>query len=91
MHHIQDSIYCRLCYTSHGALDGTREISDGSTMRDRSDDPSHHERTLCHGVSVGDQWLIRPMMCDRFEIGCHQDSNFHVSACLTPIQNELSV
>ena len=36
--HRQDSTYHSLCYT------GT--TADGSTMKDRSDDPSHYERTL---------------------------------------------
>ena len=44
--HIQDSTYHGLCYTSHGALAGTRNISMGPThpppMKDRSEDPSHH-------------------------------------------------
>ena len=45
--HRQDSIYHSLCYTSRGALAGTRNSSMGSPpMKDRSDDPSHHERTL---------------------------------------------
>ena len=35
--HRQDNTYHSLCYASHGALAGTRN---------RSDDPSHHERTL---------------------------------------------
>ena len=38
----QDNTYHGLCYTSRGALAGTRN----SSMKDRSDDPSHHERTL---------------------------------------------
>ena len=41
--HRQNNTYNSLCYTSRGALAGTR---NGSTMKDRSDDPSHHERTL---------------------------------------------
>ena len=40
--HRQDNTYHGLCYTSRGALAGTRN----SSMKDRSDDPSHHERTL---------------------------------------------
>ena len=40
--HRQDSTYHGLCYTSHGALAGMRN----SSMKDRSDDPSHHERML---------------------------------------------
>ena len=40
--HKQDSTYHGLCYTSRGALAGTRN----SSMKDWSDDPSHHERTL---------------------------------------------
>ena len=39
--HRQDSTYHGLCYTSRGALAGTRNSSMG-----RSDDPLHHERTL---------------------------------------------
>ena len=40
--HRQDNTYHGLCYTNRGALAGTRN----SSMEDRSDDPSHHERTL---------------------------------------------
>ena len=40
--HRQDNTYHSLCHTSHGALAGTRN----SSMKDRSDDPLHHERTL---------------------------------------------
>ena len=36
--HRQDNTYHGLCYTSRGALAGTRNGS----MKDRSDDPSHH-------------------------------------------------
>ena len=44
--HRQDNTYHGLCYTSRGALAG-REISQWvHPMKDRSDDPSHHERTL---------------------------------------------
>ena len=46
--HRQDSTYHGLCYTSRGALVGMRNSSMGSPppMKDRSDDPLHHERTL---------------------------------------------
>ena len=44
--HRQDSTYHGLCYTSRGALDGTRNGVNGSTMKDWSNDSSHHERTL---------------------------------------------
>ena len=37
----QDSTYRGLCYTSWN-----EEQLNGSTMKDRSDDPSHHKRTL---------------------------------------------
>ena len=40
----ENSTYHSLCYTSRGGL-------AGSTMRDRSDDPSHHERTFYHGAT----------------------------------------
>ena len=44
--HRQDSTYHSLCYTSHGAL-LEREIAQCvHPMKDGSDDPSHHERTL---------------------------------------------
>ena len=46
--HRQDSIYHGLCYTSRGALTGTRNSSMGLTTRDQSDHPSHHERTFYH-------------------------------------------
>ena len=44
--HRQDTTYHGHWYTSHGALAGTRNCSIGSTMEDRSDDPSHDEWTL---------------------------------------------
>ena len=46
--HRQDNTYHSLCYTSRGALAGTRNSSMGwvHPMKDRSDDPSYHERTL---------------------------------------------
>ena len=42
----KDSTYHGLCYTSRGALAGTRIAQWVHPMKDRSDDPSHHERTL---------------------------------------------
>ena len=42
--HRHDCTYHGLCYT--GALAWTRNSSKVHTMKDRSDDPSHHERTL---------------------------------------------
>ena len=42
----QDNTYHGLCYTSCGALAGTRIAQWVHPMNDRSDDPSHHERTL---------------------------------------------
>ena len=46
--HRQDNTYHWLCYTSRGALAGTRNRSTQwvHSMKDRSDDPSHHERAL---------------------------------------------
>ena len=44
--HIQDSTYHCLCYTSRGSLAGRRNSSMVHPMKDQSDDPSHHERTL---------------------------------------------
>ena len=41
--HIQDSTCHGLCYISRGALAGTR---NGSTMKDRSDDPLLYQRTF---------------------------------------------
>ena len=43
--HRQDCTYHALCYTSRGALAGMRNSSMVHPMKDRSDDPSHHERT----------------------------------------------
>ena len=45
----QESTYRGLCYTSGGALAGTRKNLNGTTMKDQSDAPSHHKRTFCHG------------------------------------------
>ena len=43
--HRQDNTYHGLCYTSHNWLEW--EIAQWvHPMKDRSDDPSHHERTL---------------------------------------------
>ena len=39
--HRQDNTYHGLCYTSCGALAGTRNSTMGPPMKDRSDDPSH--------------------------------------------------
>ena len=47
--HRQDSTYHGLYYTSRGALAGTKNTSmvpHTHPMKDRSDNPSHHERTL---------------------------------------------
>ena len=44
--HRQDNTYHGLCYTSRGALAGTKIAQRVHPMKDRSDDPSHHERTL---------------------------------------------
>ena len=44
--HRQDSSYHSLWYTSHGALAGMKNSSMVHPMKDRSDNPSHHERTL---------------------------------------------
>ena len=41
--HLQDSTYHGLCYTSCGALAGTR---NRSMMKDRSDNQYHHEQML---------------------------------------------
>ena len=41
-----DNTYHGLCYTSRGKLAGTRKKLHGSTMKDRSDEPSHHKRML---------------------------------------------
>ena len=44
--HRQDNTYYSLCYTSCGALAGARNSISGSTMKDRSDDPSHYDWML---------------------------------------------
>ena len=51
--HRQDSTYHGLCYTSRGALAGTRYSSMVHPMKDRSDDPSHHERSVFCGLVGG--------------------------------------
>ena len=56
--HRQDSTYHGLCYTSRGALAGTRNSSVGSPMKDRSDDPSHHERTLLPRSYISLHWCF---------------------------------
>ena len=53
--HRQDNTYHGLCYTSRGALAGTRN----SSMKDRSDDPSHHERTLYLWATSRSPYLVR--------------------------------
>ena len=44
--HRQDNSYHSLWYTSRGALAGTTNSSMVYPMKDRYDDPSHHEQTL---------------------------------------------
>ena len=44
--HRQDNTYHSLCYSTRGALAGTRNISMGPPHEGSSDDPLHHERTL---------------------------------------------
>ena len=51
--HRQDNIYHNLCYTSRGAHLLEREIAQWvHPMKDRSDDPSHHERTLLPRIYI---------------------------------------
>ena len=59
--HRQDSTYHGLCYTIHGALAGTRISQWVHPMKDRPDDPSHHERTLLPRsyISLPDKWVSR--------------------------------
>ena len=58
--HRQDNTYHGLCYTSRGAL-AEREIAQWvHPMKDRSDDPSHHKRTLylwATSRSLNSQWV----------------------------------
>ena len=44
--HRQDNTYDILCYTSHGALAGTRNSLMGPPWKDQSNDSSHYEQTL---------------------------------------------
>ena len=46
--HRQDNTYHGLCYTSHGAVAGTRNSSMGPLHEGSIRRPSHHERTLYH-------------------------------------------
>ena len=57
--HRQDSTYHGLCYTSRGALAGTRNSSMGPPTKDRSDDSSHHERTLLPRSYISLHYLLR--------------------------------
>ena len=57
--HRQDNTYHGLCYTSHGALAGTKSIN-GFAMKDRSNNPSHHDRithTTTFVTPVVGHWL----------------------------------
>ena len=58
--HRQDSTYHGLCYTSRGALAGMRNSYWVHPMKDRSDDPSHHERTLLPQSHISLPWRIDP-------------------------------
>ena len=49
--HRKDSTYHGLGYTSRGAIAGAWNSSLWSTMRDRSHDLSHHERTMYHAAT----------------------------------------
>ena len=44
--HRQDNTYHVLCYTSRGALAGKKIAQWVHSMKDRSDDSSHHEQTV---------------------------------------------
>ena len=46
MYHLQGSKYHSLSYTSHGALALNKKWLNGSTIRDRYDDPSHSTTEL---------------------------------------------
>ena len=63
-YHRPDSTYHGFCYTSRGALGGPRNSSMGPPMKDRSDDPSHHERTLLPRSYISLQHKNKPA------IGC---------------------
>ena len=58
--HRQDCTCHDLCYTSRGALAGTRNSTMGRPMKDRSNDPSHHERTLLPRSYIS---LLGPTKC----------------------------
>ena len=77
--HRQDNTYHGFCYTSRGAL-LEREIAQWvQPMKDRSDDPSHHERTLLSRryisfrVCVGCQTKLVFVMCSYL--------NLHLICC----------
>ena len=60
--HRQDSTYHSLCYTSHGSLE--REIAKWvQPMKDRSDDPSHHERMLLPRSYISLPRVVKDTSC----------------------------
>ena len=74
--HRQDSTYHSLCYTSRGALAGTRNSSMGPPMKDRSDDPSYQANALTTELHLA---LCSTIIVSR----CYNDLNFflRLTAC----------
>ena len=73
----QDNTYYGLCYTSRGALAGTRNSSMGSPMKDRSDNPPHHERTLYLWATSRSRVLIEASICVNYILYVGSNKNKH--------------
>ena len=88
--HKQDSTYHGLCYTKSWSACWNdwmfylrmlstfyiwRMVAYGSTMRNRSDDPLHHEWTLYHGVTS----------CSSHSMHCEADCH----PCVKPLHQEV--
>ena len=48
-----------LLYHQFWGTGWNEKYPNGSTMKDRSDDPSHHERTLLPGSYISVPWIIQ--------------------------------
>ena len=67
--HRQDNTYHSLCYTSRGALAGTKIAQWVHPIKDRSDDPSYHKWTLYHWATSLSPWAeMLPFLPPWFQI-----------------------
>ena len=88
-----DNTYHGLCYTSRGALVGTRNSSMRSTMKDRSDDPSHHERTLlpCSCISLPGEYECNPHVTVSGEISRTAVFTIGLQHCIADLVKQCQV